>query len=222
MIKTWRYSGPAQAESSMQPNGIRHLPPKPTADQVTQWAAKARQGDRRAFERLARHFWDEVYRMLYYRVSHPADAEDLCQEVFIKAFTRMPKLRQPESVRAWLYGIALNQSRDFLRKRRLLSIFQSTPQGDHPEQEDRGPAGASALDTASAKRFWQKVSRFNQSLPRLQREVFTLRYLDELTIPEIAQALGRSQSTVKTHLYRAVERFKKSHSLVRELREEIS
>jgi RNA polymerase sigma-70 factor (ECF subfamily) len=159
--------------------------------------------------------------MLYYRVSNASDAEDLCQEVFIKAFARIAKLRQPESVRAWLYGIALNQSRDFLRKRRLLSIFQSTPQGDHPEQADEGRYGASALDTAAAGRFWQKVAEFRQSLPRLQREVFTLRYMDELTIPEIAEALGSSQSAVKTHLYRAVERFKKSHGLVRELREEI-
>ena len=45
--------------------------------------------------------------------------------------------------------------------------------------------------------------------------------MDELSIPEIALALGSSQSAVKTHLYRAVERFKKSHGLVRELREEI-
>ena len=77
------------------------------------------------------------------------------------------------------------------------------------------------LDAAAAGRFWQKVAGFRQGLPRLQREVFTLRYMDELTIPEIAQALGSSQSAVKTHLYRAVERFKKSQGLVRELREEI-
>ena len=160
--------------------------------------------------------------MLYYRVSNQADAEDLCQEVFIKAFARIATLRQPESVRAWLYGIALNQSRDFLRKRRMLSIFKSTPQGENPDTADEsraGHAGDAALDAAAARRFRQKLAHFRQSLPRLQGEVFTLRYMDELTIPEIAQALGRSQSTVKTHLYRAVERFKKSPGLVRELRE---
>ncbi len=205
----------------MHSTGDRDLPPKPTTDQVTRWATRARQGDRSAFEQLARHFWEEVFRMLYYRVSNAADAEDLCQEVFMKALTRLPKLRQPESVRAWLYGIALNQSRDFLRKRRLLSIFQTTPQGGHPDQVDESRAESSALEAAAAKRFWQKVAHFNQSLPRSQREVFTLRYMDELSIPEIAQALGRSQSAVKTHLYRAVERFKRSPSLVRELREEI-
>lgn len=205
----------------MQPSGTSQLPLKPTADQVTQWAIRARQGDRKAFGRLASHFWDEVFRMLYYRVSNASDAEDLCQEVFIKAFVRMPKLRQPESVRAWLYGIALNQSRDFLRKRRLLSIFKSTPQGENPEATDESRMGTSALEAAAARRFWRKVAQFLQSLPGLQREVFTLRYMDELTIPEIAQALGRSQSAVKTHLYRAVERFKRSPSLVRELREEI-
>lgn len=205
----------------MHPNGQRDFSAKPSADQVTQWAAHAREGDKDAFEHLARHFWEEVFRMLYFRVSNPADAEDLCQEVFERALKSMPKLRQPENVRSWLYGIALNQSRDFLRKRRLLSMFQSTPQGGHPESADQSPASASALESASAKRFWLKVREFNQSLPSLQREVFSLRYLDELTIPEIAQALGRSQSAVKTHLYRAVERFKKSHSLVRELREEV-
>ena len=205
----------------MQPSGTSQLPLKPAADQVTQWAVHARQGDRKAFEQLARHFWDEVFRMLYYRVSNVSDAEDLCQEVFIKAFVRLPKLRQPESVRAWLYGIALNQSRDFLRKRRWWSMFKSTPQGANPETADENRMGASALEAAANQRFWRKVAQFRQTLPRLQREVFTLRYMDELTIPEIAQALGRSQSAVKTHLYRAVERFKRSSSLVRELREEI-
>lgn len=198
--------------------GQREFSADPSADQVTQWADRAMQGDKAAFEYLARHFWEEVFRMLYFRVSNQADAEDLCQEVFVKALKSMPRLRQPEKVRAWLYGIALNQSRDFLRKRRLLSIFKPTPEGGQPETAD--PAPVSALESASAKRFWGKVSEFTQSLPRLQREVFSLRYLDELTIPEIAQALGRSQSAVKTHLYRAVERFKNSRGLVRELREE--
>jgi RNA polymerase sigma-70 factor (ECF subfamily) len=202
----------------MHLNGQRESSAKPSADQVTQWASRAIKGDKAAFEYLARHFWEEVFRMLYFRVSNPADAEDLCQEVFEKALKSMPRLREPEKVRAWLYGIALNQSRDFLRKRRLLSMFQSSTQSDLPEGP--GQTAASALETASAKRFWRKVRQFTQSLPRLQREVFSLRYLDELTIPEIAQALGRSQSAVKTHLYRAVQRFKNSHGLVRELREE--
>jgi RNA polymerase sigma-70 factor (ECF subfamily) len=189
-----------------------------SADQVTQWALRAKEGDNAAFERLARHFWQEVFRMLYYRVSNQADAEDLCQEVFEKALKSMPSLRSPESVRSWLFGIALNQARDFHRKLRLKSIFQTTPEGGQPESADQN--SVDALESAAQKRFWGKVHEFRESLPPLQREVFTLRYLDELSIPEIADALHKSQSAIKTHLYRAVERFKKSRSLVAELREE--
>ncbi len=204
----------------MHSSGQPDQPQKTSADQVTQWASQAIAGDSAAFEKLARHFWQEVFRMLFYRVSNQADAEDLCQEVFERALRSISSLRSPENLRAWLYGIALNRSRDFLRKRRVLAMFQTTPEGGHPEVEDQGPCGASALELAAKRRFWQKINEFLMGLPRLQREVFSLRYVDELSIPEIAQALGKSQSAIKTHLYRSLERFKKSHSLVRELREE--
>ncbi len=204
----------------MQPRQPSDFTTQPPADQVAEWAARAKEGDRAAFGRLARHFWEEIFRMLYYRVSDADDAEDLCQEVFARALARLPGLRQPESVRAWLYGIALNLARDHLRKRRLRSLFVPTAGGGQPEAADQGP-GASALEAAAAKRFWQKVDAFRAGLSALQREVFTLRYMDGLSIPEISQALGRSQSAVKTHLYRAVEKFKQSPALVQELRERV-
>jgi len=188
---------------------------KPAAD----LAARAKEGDRAAFERLAGLYWQEVFRMLYFRVSNAADAEDLCQEVFLKAYTRLASLRNPESVRAWLYGIALNQARDFQRKQRLRAYFRTASLEDGREKASQAAGGPSALEAAASKDFWRQVAKFCQSLPRSQREVFTLRYLDDLTIPEIAQAMHISESAVKTHLYRAVRRFKRSPGLLRQLRE---
>lgn len=188
---------------------------KPAAD----LAARAKEGDRAAFERLAGLYWQEVFRMLYFRVSNAADAEDLCQEVFLKAYTRLASLRNPESVRAWLYGIALNQARDFQRKQRLRAYFRTASLEDGRENAAQAAGGPSALEAAASKDFWRQVAKFCQSLPRSQREVFTLRYLDDLTIPEIAQAMHISESAVKTHLYRAVRRFKRSPGLLRQLRE---
>ncbi|KMY68430.1 hypothetical protein AAU61_01750 [Desulfocarbo indianensis] len=194
---------------------LSEAPGDPAAD----LAARAKGGDRAAFEQLADFYWEEVFRMLYFRVANAADAEDLCQEVFLKAYTRLASLRKPESVRAWLYGIALNQARDFQRKQRLRAYFRTASLEDERASAAQAASGPSALEAAASKDFWRQVADFCQSLPRSQREVFTLRYLDGLTIPEIAHARRSSESSVKTHLYRAVQRFKRSPGLLRELRE---
>jgi RNA polymerase sigma-70 factor (ECF subfamily) len=61
------------------------------------------------------------------------------------------------------------------------------------------------------KEFWHQFHGLTRKMSRLEREVFILRYLDELGIREIADTLKRNESTVKTHLYRALRKFKRAH-----------
>ena len=68
--------------------------------------------------------------------------------------------------------------------------------------------------------FWNKMRLLLDRLSHLEREVFLLRFMDHLSIREISQVMKKSESTVKTHLYRALKKFKKDTSLIQMLLEE--
>jgi RNA polymerase sigma-70 factor (ECF subfamily) len=67
--------------------------------------------------------------------------------------------------------------------------------------------------------FWKQVEKFLARLSKMEREVFLLRFLDQLMIAEISRVLKQSESTVKTHLYRALIKFKKASSIIKQLQE---
>lgn len=162
-------------------------------------------GDRTSFERLIAIHREGIFRMVYARMQSRVDAEDVVQEVFLSAYRSLTSLREPELFKAWLYRIALNRVRDFMRKRRLMTLFGFTSEEVPEEYPDTGPDG---FDYLASKRFWARVNDFLATLPALQREVFRLRFMDHLGIQEIAVALGKNESTVKTHLYRALDKFR--------------
>ncbi len=198
-------------------NNCRPLNPPEVA--VEALASRARGGDRMAFDRLINHFWSDIVRLAYYRTGSAPDAEDLAQEIFLKAFRSIKSLRDPKRFKPWLYRIAVNKVKDHHRRQRLRSILASpSGQEDEPRPEPADLESPSPLDLAARRQFWRLVGDFCAGLPRREREVFTLRFLDQLTISEIAQVLGRSQSAVKTHLYRAVSKFQNQPALTSAIR----
>ncbi len=175
------------------------------SDEITALVGLAMAGGRAAFERLVVMHQGGIFGMVYARMQSRADAEDVVQDVFLSAFRNLSTLRDPALFKAWLCRIALNKVRDALRRRRIASFFgfgRDEVPDDHP---DPGPDG---FDHAAARQFWSKVNGFLDTLPALQREVFRLRFLDHLGIQEIAVVMGKNESTVKTHLYRALDKFK--------------
>ncbi len=148
--------------------------------------------------------------MVFCRTGSRMDAEDLPQEIFVEMSKNLGRLNDPYCFKAWLYRIALNRVRDFHRKKRLLSIFTTTA-----SVEDTKPSVKpyNALDHIMEKEFWDQFHRLTRQLPRKEREVFILRYVDQLGIREIAETLKNNESTVKTHLYRALKKFKQTSGL---------
>jgi RNA polymerase sigma-70 factor (ECF subfamily) len=177
--------------------------------EVTSLVSRARAGDRVAFELLVGQFQDAIFRMVYYRTRSRMDAEDLTQEIFMKAMENLSKLRDLERFRSWLFSIAVNRVRDFHRKRRVLSLFKTTTD-DHEANRPGTEAleHQEALNRVMRKEFWEQVKSLSQRLSGWEREVFFLRFMDHLGIREIAEVLNKSESTIKTHLYRALKKFK--------------
>ena len=170
----------------------------------------AKNGNRASLERLLTLFHEEVFRLVYYRTGSPMDTEDLTQEIFIEMSRSISSLKDPRRFKAWLYRIALNRVRDFHRKRRLQSFFTTTS-----EIQDTESSGNSynPLDHVLEKEFWHQFHSIIQKMSTREREVFLLRYIDQLGIREIAETLQKSESAVKTHLYRALKKFRKAAEL---------
>ena len=128
-------------------------------------------------------------------VDHRDAAEDIVQEAFLRLARARNRVRDPEKVPAYLRSIVLNLARDHNR-RGLLSIRHVQT---HTE-----------LDPASVEEDLEVADDHRQmldslgSLPRRQRDCLTLRYLYELSVPEIAETLGLSPNSVKTHLTRGL------------------
>lgn len=168
----------------------------------------ARSGDRVCLEELVGLFHKEIFRMVYFRTDSQMDAEDLTQEIFIKMTKGLGQLQDPAHFKAWLYRIAINRVRDFHRKKRLFSFFSASTMIEDTKSPGTGP---DPLRQVMEKEFWHQFHGLTRKMSRLEREVFILRYMDELGIREIADTLKRKESTVKTHLYRALRKFKEAH-----------
>ena len=194
-------------------------------DNSTQLAAlvdQARAGNRSALAQLADQFHQEIFRMVFYRVRSRVDAEDITQDVFLKAFQKISSVKEAAKFRGWLFSIALNRVRDFQRKKRFRSLFKKEDENieSHPiEKPDSDQP--EALAQVMRKDFWRQVGLILEKLPGMEREVFLLRFFDHLSIKEIAGVLKKNESTVKTHLYRSLAKFKKEPAMRRLLNEVI-
>lgn len=187
----------------------------PNESEIALLAERAQAGNRFSFERLMDMFQGDIFRLVYYRTGSHMDAEDLTQDVFIKAFKGLSGLNDVYRFRPWLFSIAVNRVRDFRRKKKLLFFLKNSEEEmDEWDKADReGYDNPEAFNYLVRKEFWENMGRFTNKLSRWEREVFHLRFLDQLGIKEIAMVLSKSESTIKTHLYRALHKFKETPEL---------
>ena len=193
-----------------------------TSTQLVLLVNQAKDGSRSAFAQLADQFQAEVFRMVYYRIRSRADAEDIAQDVFLKAYQKISSVKDASRFRGWLFSITLNRIRDFQRKKRFRSLFKV----DDENIEYQSPAETrtdqpEALDHVLREDFWRQIRLILNKLSKMEREVFLLRFFDHLNINEIAGALKKNESTIKTHLYRALAKFKKEPGIRQLLKEVI-
>lgn len=170
---------------------------------------EAQAGNEISLNLLVDRFYMDIYRTVYYRVSSEADAQDLTQDIFIKMAEKIRSLKDPDKFKAWIYKIAVNKINDYFRKKRFLSFISLNSEEEPLELKDhRNPE-----NDYIKKDFWIKLRQFTESLSNMERQVFILRFFDQLEIKEIVEVLNKNESTIKTHLYRAINKFKNADGL---------
>jgi RNA polymerase sigma-70 factor, ECF subfamily len=165
-------------------------------------------GDEDAFRRLVDKYSPSIFNLAYRMTGDPADAEDLAQEAFLQAYSKLGDFRVGARFHPWLYTIALNLCRNHLRRKaivRWLPLY--TERGDDPPTTLDPPDQAlnpeqALLDQEGDKRLAEAIA----ALPVKYREVFVLRQSEGLSYEEIAQVTGLPMGTVEVRLYRARNR----------------
>jgi len=155
-----------------------------------------------AFQQLMNEFKERVYLFCHRACYSPEDAQDLAQEVFIRAWKGLPRFRGHSSISTWLYRIAWNVCAGYLeRKKRSVELVPIKEDCDEPAAGDgisltfKDPQ-AERLENAE---FVRGVLR---SLPAAQQLVLTLYYVEEQSYEEMASVTGWPMGTVKATLHR--------------------
>jgi len=147
-------------------------------------------GNQQAFTRLYDEHFDKIYRYIYFRVSNQAEAEDLTQEVFLKALQAIGSYKWRDlPFAAWLFRIAHNQVIDHFRKQ--------SKQKKAPLEEAAAVSVEDPVAMSEHKSEIEELTNAVKELPSAQQEVISLRFLSGLPIAEVAKTLGKSEGTVK-------------------------
>lgn len=164
--------------------------------------ATYRRGDRAAFDALVRRHLRPIYRFVFRLVGNAHDAEDLSQEVFVRAWKGIARFDEKRSFTAWLFQIARNAAVDLLRKRSTMPV--ATPEEtDHAFERLRDP-GPLPLELIAQSDSARALSIAIEQLPSASRIVLVLRYRKQLTFREIAAYLQEPLHTVKSRHHRAL------------------
>jgi RNA polymerase sigma-70 factor, ECF subfamily len=147
-------------------------------------------------------YHDRIYRYVLSLVHDPAEAQDLTQETFLRAYRRRDSLRDPNAIRGWLYRIATHVCLDRLRRQRVVDVSLDDKEGER--RADSVPSEwPSALEIAEREQTGVCVQRCLDFLSDSYRAVLLLHESHSLTAQEIADVLGESLGTVKIRLHRA-------------------
>jgi RNA polymerase sigma-70 factor, ECF subfamily len=156
---------------------------------------------------LFERYHDRIYRYVLRMVKNPAEAEDLTQDTFLRAYDRRDTLRDPLAVRGWLYRIATHLCLDRLRQRKPQVSIDSEEGAAQVAPIASG--SPSVLEISERKETSACVQRCLDFLPDKYRAVILLREAHSLSAAEIAELLGVTVTTVKIRLHRARRKLQK-------------
>ena len=167
----------------------------------------SRNGRRDAFETLVRMYNRKVFALAYGFVRDQATADDLAQEIFLKAYQSLPSFRIESGFGTWIYRIAVNHVKDHLRKssrRKTVSLDQV---GEGPAAVDDG--AEIRVHEREEENRRSEVFRVLETLPPKYRMILTLRDVEGLSYEEVARVIGIAPGTVDSRLFRARKMLRK-------------
>ncbi|MEN8186720.1 MAG: RNA polymerase sigma factor [Bacteroidota bacterium] len=162
----------------------------------------SRQRDK-AFKKLIDLYQQQLYWHIRKLVITHENADDVLQNTFLRVYKNLSNFKQNSSLKTWMFRIAYNESMRFLEQDKKKSHYSLND------------LGSSYMDNLVADEFFEgdevqlKLHRILSKLPEKQRQVFQMKYYDNLKFREISGILGIKEGTLKTNYYKAVDQIEK-------------
>lgn len=165
---------------------------------------RIKQGDLAAFSKLVDKHKDMVYAVALKLLGNPADAEDIAQESFIKAYQQMGSFKQESKFSTWLYTITYRMALYHIRKNRIDVRYM-----DFKDNKKFQSDTITQIESYKIKEQQKFVKEVIDALPTMEGLLVTLFYIDENSIEEIHSITGLSVTNIKVKLFRARKKMKK-------------
>ncbi len=158
-------------------------------------AAKSK--DERAFGRIYEFYFEKIYKFIYFRVNHKEIAEDLAEDVFVKAWSRIHHVNA-DSFGGWLYSIAKNTVIDYYRKKRIVVDLEDIENVMESEQNVMEDA-----NTVMEKKVFLGLLK---NLTPEQQIIIKLKFMEDLDNAEIAELISKSEGSIRVIQHRAIQK----------------
>jgi RNA polymerase sigma-70 factor (ECF subfamily) len=166
------------------------------------WVLQAQQGSDEAFTQLVETYQKHVYNLCYRMLGEPESAEDAAQETFLRAFQHLQRYDRKRPFATWLLSIAAHYCIDRLRRRKfsITSIDQDENEGGYELPDADAPNPESEVVRGEQR---EQIQGLLKRLDSIDRAAIVLRYWNDCSEAEIAEALNLTVSAVKSRLHRA-------------------
>jgi RNA polymerase sigma-70 factor (ECF subfamily) len=161
-------------------------------------------GDTESFNQLILRWERPIYALAYRTIGREEEARDVCQETFLRAYRALPRFRGQAKFSSWLYRIALNLCRDWMRRERRAPTIQPPENVDLLDLAAAAEPSEPIEDLVARRDLSRLVEQAMAQLPEEQRTAIVLKEYHGLTFQEIADVVGCPLSTVKTRLYQGL------------------
>ncbi len=163
---------------------------------------RAKQRDQMALTQLYEEYFDKIYRYIVLKIGERTEAEDMTQQVFLKAFKNISTYKyQGLPFSSWLYRIAHNQIVDYLRKK--------SRRGTVPLNESLAAGDSDPTQEAELNLDIEELSRATKRLTKAQQEVISLRFAGEFSIAQVARVMGKTEGAIKALQHSAIVSLRK-------------
>jgi RNA polymerase sigma-70 factor (ECF subfamily) len=171
-------------------------------------------GDRDAYRVLMERYFHAVVRVSFRITGDEADAEEVAQEAFLRAYNKLPTFRQDAAFSTWLMRIAMNTSLNFVERRKRDLSYRAPRIADEPATDDETVRIADSKHGPEDALLTREAVSIREAamaqLTPMERTAFTLRHMEEVSMTEIATALNITVNSAKQAVFRAVSKLRRA------------
>lgn len=161
-----------------------------------------KKGNEQAFNQLVLRYQEKIYWIVRRMIPDHDEADDVTQNVFIKAYHSLKSFKGDSSFYTWIYRIAINLSLNEIRRKKIRRAFSIEDEGTPQLHAD----GENPLEQLEKKELSVLIQEAIHQLPEKQKKVFVLRYFEELPYEEISKILHTSVGGLKANYFHAVKK----------------